>query len=298
MTTKNNVLLAGLIFFTTTAIAQVKKTITPVLNAGEQYIFRNSIITDIHEDGVRAINQNYSTSWFLRIIGKTDNGKLMIRATYLKLHQKTEQLFTHDVKGFNSDDFKQYVAGSTRDDLRMENERLRKLGEGMMGKTFTVYLNPGLDVDRVTGVDTLIESALQGMDEEDPGFLQAYSKTVKGTVNNEELKTIFRSLFAYVPDEPVGIGDKWTKEENHNIGPLQVEYIVKEEKEGNMDIAVSSASAINNDIQVSYSRKGTVIIDTKTGLPVQSSVKDDMKPRAGNFTRLVIKTVKNELHKK
>jgi hypothetical protein len=82
------------------------------------------------------------------------------------------------------------------------------------------------------------------------------------------------------------------------VGPLKVDYSVKSEEGDNMEIVVSSASAINNEIQASYSRKGTITVDTKTGLVVRSSVKDDMKPRAGNITRLVVKTVKNELEKK
>ncbi|MVT07962.1 DUF6263 family protein [Chitinophaga tropicalis] len=298
MTTKSTVLLTSLIFISAISSGQVKRTIIPALNPGEQYIFRNTAISDIHEDAVRTINQNFSTSWFLRVIGKTPEGKLMLKATYLKLNQRTEHLFTHDLTGFNSDDFKEFVMKSATDEIRVQNERLRKMGEGMLGKSFTVYINSDWRVDEVTGVDTLINNVLAGMGEEDPAFMQGFGKSMKGTVNNEEIRKVFDAALAYIPEEAVGVGDKWSKDENHQIGPLKVDYTVKSEEGNNMEIAVSSASAINNDIQVSYSRKGTITVDTKTGLLVSSSVKDDMKPRAGNFTRLVIKTVKNELQKK
>lgn len=297
MTIKSVVLSMGLIFVSIISYGQVKKTIIPALNPGEQYIFRNTAISDIHEDAVRTINQNFSTSWFLRVIGKTAGGKLMIKATYLKINQRTEHLFTHDLTGFNSDNFQEFVVKSTTDELHQQNDLLRKLGEGMLGKTFTVYINSDWQVDEVTGVDTLINNALASMGEEDPA-LQSFGKTARGTVNNEEIRKIFDAALSYIPEEAVGVGDKWSKDENHQVGPLKVDYSVKSEEGDNMEIVVSSASAINNDIQASYSRKGTITVDTKTGLVVRSSVKDDMKPRAGNITRLVVKTVKNEMQKK
>src|SRR5689334_16701283 len=113
MIKKSAVLLMSLIFYSTISSGQVKRTINPALNPGEQYIFKSTAISDIHEDGVRAINQTNSTSWFLRVIGKTADGKLMVKATYLKINQKTEHLFTHDITGFNSDDFKEFVIKST-----------------------------------------------------------------------------------------------------------------------------------------------------------------------------------------
>ncbi|SHN46119.1 DUF6263 family protein [Chitinophaga sp. CF418] len=297
MTTKSTVLLTGLIFFSAILSGQVKRTIIPVLTPGEQYVFRNTAISDIHEDGVRAINQNFSTSWFLRVIGKTAEGKLMIRATYLKINQRTEHLFTHDLTGFNSDDFNEFVVKSTSDELHTQNDQLRKLGEAILGKSFTVYINPDWRVEKVTGVDTLINVALESMGEDDPA-VKSFGKTTRVTVNNEEIRKIFDAAFSYIPEEEVGIGDKWIKDDNHHVGPLRVEYNVKAEEGNEMEIAVSSASAINNDIQASYSRKGTINVDIKTGLLVRSSVKDDMKPRAGNITRLVVRTVKNELQKK
>jgi len=297
MTTKSTVLLTGLIFFSSILSAQVKRAIAPVLNPGEQYILKNTTISDIHEDGVRAINQNFVTSWFLRVIGKTAEGKLMIRATYLKINNRTEHLFTHDLTGFNSDDFKEFVIKSVGDELHTQNDQLRKLGEGMLGKSFTVYINADWRVAEVTGVDTLINSALEGM-EEDPAAMQGFAKATRLTVNNEEIKKIFDGAFSYIPEEEVGVGDKWYKDDNHHVGALRAEYSVKSEEGNEMEIAVSSASVINNDIQASYSRKGTITVDTKTGLLLRSSVKDDMKPRAGNITRLVVRTVKNELQKK
>lgn len=298
MTTKSTVLLTGLIFFSSILTAQVKRAIIPVLAPGEQYIFRNNTISDIHEDGVRAINQNFSTSWFLRIIGKTAQGKLMIRATYMKINQRTEHLFTHDLTGFNSDDFKEFVVKSTNDELHRKNDQLRKLGEGMLGKSFTVYINSDWRVDEVTGVDTLVNIALDGMGEEDPAVAQSFGKSTRAIINNEEIRKIFDGAFSYIPEEEVGVGDKWYKDDNHHVGSLRVEYTVKSENGNETEIAVSSASAVNNDIQASYSRKGTITVDTKTGLLLSSSLKDDMKPRAGNITRLVVRTVKNEMQKK
>ncbi|PWV56363.1 DUF6263 family protein [Chitinophaga sp. S165] len=298
MIKKSAVLLMSLIFFSIISSGQVKRTINPVLNPGEQYIFKNTTISDIHEDGVRAINQNYSTSWFLRVIGKTAEGKLMVKATYLKINQKNEHLFTHDITGFNSDDFKEFVVKSTSGELHEQNDRLRKLNEGILGKSFNVYFNADWRVDKVTGVDTLVSIALDGMGEEDPAVIQSYGKTVRSTINNEEIAKIFDGAFSYVPEEEIGIGDKWNKDENHHVGPLRAEYVVKSEEGNEMEIAVSSAAVVNNEIQASYSRKGTITVDIKTGLLVKSSVKDDMKPRAGNITRLVIRTVKNEFQKK
>jgi hypothetical protein len=298
MTKKSAVLLMSLIFFSTMSYGQVKRTINPTLNPGEQYIFKNTAISDIHEDGVRAINQQFSTSWFLRIIGKTPEGKLMVKATYLKINQKTEHLFTHDVTGFNSDDFKEFVVKSTSSELHQQNDQLRKLSEGMLGKSFTVYFTADWRVDKVTGVDTLMDSALDGMEGEDPAVIQSYGKTARGMINNEEIGKVFDAAFSYIPQEEVGVGDKWSTDENHQVGPLRVEYAVKSEEGNEMEITVSSPSAVNNEIQASYSRKGTITVDIKTGLLLRSSVKDDMKPRAGNITRLVVKTVKNEFQKK
>ena len=298
MTTKSTVLLTGLIFFSLILTAQVKRAIIPALAPGEQYIFRNNTISDIHEDGVRAINQNFSTSWFLRVIGKTAQGKLMIRATYMKINQRTEHLFTRELTGFNSDDFKEFVVKSTNDELHRKNDQLRKLGEGMLGKSFTVYINSDWRVDEVTGVDTLVTTALDGMGEEDPAVAQSFGKSTRVVINNEEIRKIFDGAFSYIPEEEVGVGDKWYKDDSHHVGSLRIEYTVKSETANETEIAVSSASVVNNDIQASYSRKGTITVDTKTGLLLSSSVKDDMKPRAGNITRLVVRTVKNEMQKK
>jgi len=293
MTTKSALLLTGLIFFSTILSGQVKKTISPVFNSGDQYVLKNTTISDIHDDGVRTINQNFANSWFLRIIGKTADGDLMIRATYLKINQRTENLFSHDLTGFNSDDFKEFVAKSTTDELHHQNDQLRKLGEAMIGKSFTVYLTDDWKVDVITGVDTLIDEALAGMGEEDAAF----AKTTKASITNEEIGKIIGTAFTYIPDDAVGTGDKWSKDENHHVGALKVEYTVKAEEGSNMEITVSSPSVMNSEIQATYSRKGTYTVDTRTGLLVQSSVRDDMKPK-GELTRVVIKTIKNEVLKK
>jgi hypothetical protein len=298
MTTKSTVLLTGLIFISSILSAQVKRAIIPVLAPGEQYILKNTTISDIHEDGVRTINQNFSTSWVLRVVGKTAQGKLMIRATYMKINHRTEHLFTHDLTGFNSDDFKEFVVKSVGDELHTKNDQLRKLGEEMLGKSFTVYINSDWRVDEVTGVDSLVNIALDAMGEENPSAAQSFGKATRGTVNNEEIRKIFDGAFSYIPEEDVAVGDKWVKDDNHHVGPLRAEYVVKSEEGNEMEIAVSSATSINNDIQASYSRKGTIDVDIKTGLLLRSSVKDDMKPRAGNITRLVVRTVKNEMQKK
>lgn len=288
----------GLILFSTIVSGQAKRTITPVMNPGEQYIFKNTIISDIHEDGVRAINQHFSTSWFLRIVGRTADGELKIRATYLKINQRTEHLFTRDVTGFNSDDFKEFVAKSTSAELVQQNGLLRKLGEGMIGKSFTIYLNPDWTVYKVTGVDTLIETALDNLGDEDPALALSFGKTTRATINNEEIGRIFENAFAYVSDDEVGVGDKWTKDNHHHVGALRVDYTLKSATATELDIAVSSATFTNNDVQATYTRKGSIVLDPNTGLPLRTSIKDDMKGGAGNITRLVVRTTKNEFIKK
>lgn len=297
MTKKSVVLLTGLILLSTILTGQVKKTIIPTLHPGEQYIFRNTVIADIFEDNVRTIYQSNANSWFLRVIGKTADGGLMVRATYLKINQKSEHLFTKEATGFNSDDFKEFLVRSTNDELHSQNDKLRKLGEAMIGKSFTLYFDHHLQIEKVTGVDTLINTALDSMGE-DPEKIQAFEKSTRGAINNDEIRKSFENAFSYIPEEAVGVGDKWSKDENHNVGALRVDYAVKSDDGSNMEITVSSASAINNDIQMSYSRKGSITVDSKTGLLIQSSVKDDMKPRGGAITRLVVKTMKNELQKK
>ena len=158
MTTKSTVLLTSLIFISAISSGQVKRTIIPALNPGEQYIFRNTAISDIHEDAVRTINQNFSTSWFLRVIGKTPEGKLMLKATYLKLNQRTEHLFTHDLTGFNSDDFKEFVMKSATDEIRVQNERLRKMGVKTVMVTGDNHLTAKYIAEKA-GVDDFIAEA-------------------------------------------------------------------------------------------------------------------------------------------
>ncbi|MBW8683086.1 DUF6263 family protein [Chitinophaga rhizophila] len=298
MTRKTVVLLVGLISISTILTGQVKKTIIPVLHPGEQYIFRSTIISDIHEDGVKAINQSYSYSWFLRVIGKNAAGKNLIRATYLKINHKTEHLFTRESSGFNSDDFKEFVVKSLNDEQHKQNDRLRKLGEGMMGKSFTLYFDENMQINEVTGLDTLINIALAGMEEENTPAQQEFEKSTRGLINNEEVQKIFENAFAYVTEDAVGVGDKWSSNETHNVGPVRVEYVVKSEDGSNLDITASSTTVTNNDIQVAYSRKGTITVDSKTGMLVNATIKDDMKPRGGAISRLVIKTMKSELQKK
>ena len=302
MTTRISTLLFPALLLTAVATSQVKpakKDIKPTFTAGQQFEFKNTYSVDLLDAKTKTMHQEYTFTLLLDVAGKDPAGKTMIRAQYTKVSDRTEDLAKKETTGYNSEAPDEIIALSKTEALRNDNIRHRQFKEATLGKPFTIYFNESNGGFEVTGIDTLVERALQQVKGADAAYIAGFAEGIRSVFNNKELKDKLETAFSYLPGKPVGVGDGWSKNEVQEMGTLKVGYVIKSAQPDSIGILVLSTPAVNKEYGVSVVRKGNLVVDAKTGLLVRSAIREDATPIPGNTSQVsMITTVKNELRVK
>jgi hypothetical protein len=152
---------------------------------------------------------------------------------------------------------------------------------GIIGKKFTMKVSGDGKIQSITGVEEFINSIAEKMNagEQVKGIVLA---SLKGQFSEEKVKETFAPMFGIYPNKEIKPGDKWNN--TYILSSQAVEssndYTVKSFEGENAIIQLSSkmkpqADATNPNLaalKLSGTQSGTLTINTKTGLIVDSEL--------------------------
>ena len=170
-------------------------------------------------------------------VGEREAGGTSMDVTYQKLALRVHNLMLH--AEYDSDD-------SARG-------RLGPFGNvrGLVGKKFGVLVHPNGQVEKITGLDTL----LRNLDAENAGdpLSNATASYVQKAVSDTAIRAMLTESFHFYPGRPVRIGDEWS----------------------NVHRSVSSIGdlVLHNTYRLTNIKNGVAIIDVDATMVSDSSTK-------------------------
>lgn len=219
----------------------------------------------------------------------------------IKTKNKTTTGYLWEIKDIDKDG--NFIVSVTYDKVETE-----KSGEGanqespikddfMKGFSFEMTVTPKGKVKEVRGMDALIDKALantipvdSATGVEDP--IASQMKTMmKKQFNDKSMGSLMEQMTDFFPEGDVEVGDKWEKTvEVSSIVPMKINstYVVKDIKDDIAIIDVESKiepgkgeAIMGMEIKMDGTQKGTIEVNTKSGIIQKSTMDQDMSGSVG-----------------
>ena len=163
---------------------------------------------------------------------------------------------------------------------------VRKIFSGMLGRTFKVTINPNGNIEKVTGVEEIVNAMIEqipGSDEDKEKMKQKLQQSF----NPMQVKQTFAQLFNIYPNKPVKVGDSWNKDMDMGLGGMkskqQITFTVKDitsssiilNLKGDLKTLVAShqdSTNITPETHISGSETGIMTIDKISGLATSGDI--------------------------
>ena len=159
-----------------------------------------------------------------------------------------------------------------------------KMLNGMLGSSFMVVFSPDGSVISVTGMETIAEN-MSGAVANDGPIAAQMAVQVKQQFSETAMKNSFEQSFQIYPDHPVRAGNKWDKESamilNNMNTVFKTNYTLKNINRNMATVAVASniemSSGAGIEGKLAGTQTGTLIVDTRSGLPVSGNMSQNIK---------------------
>lgn len=151
----------------------------------------------------------------------------------------------------------------------------------LVGNGFSMLLSPEGEVLDLEGLDELYNDMLDALEISDDVLRSQLKTLFREQFGEEAMKQQFASITAYIPDEPVSVGDSWTQEtEVSALLPMivETEYSVRAVDDTTVTLDVVSTISANPDaglmdfdiVQIGYyvqgEQEGEIVVDRASGL--------------------------------
>jgi hypothetical protein len=185
----------------------------------------------------------------------------------------------------------------------------------LAGQQFTMALTRDGKVTEIRGVQEMLDAIVEKLDMPPGPTRDAMAKTIKEQFGETAMREQMQNLFAFYPDQPVGVGDSWTQTVRISMGfPMVLEntYALKSRNAGVATIAVETKLGSNPDakplemgtISIAYDLSGTqagdLTVDEATGWTTAAKLKQDitgdMTVAAGGNAQKVPLTIKSDVN--
>ena len=180
----------------------------------------------------------------------------------------------------------------------------------MIGKPFNVNVASDGSVNSVTGMDAIGDDMVKAATSGNPMGAQI-GASMKQQFSDEAMKGLFEQSLKIYPNNPVKQGDNWNIEQVVSQSGMnsvtKTKYTLKEIKNNIATVQVEStitmkpSPAAGMEGELSGTQTGTMLIDTKTGLPVSSdisqSIKGTVKAQGMDITQNISSKIKISIKK-
>lgn len=219
------------------------------------------------------------TTYYSMDVSGDEGGIKTIISSFERFKMKTS------VAGMNIDvDTDEEIKGDSSDLKTNPLGAINKMFGALKGQKFTMKVNPEGKITEVTGFENMAENMANslGLDKEEK---EEMMKGFKGQFNADEIKQNLERFWYIFPNKEVKVGDSWDKTtvmSGKMPGTYKSTYKVTE-IEGDM-VTLDEISKIQSKegeaISLTGEVKGTLVVDSKSGLVVTADQDMDMKASA------------------
>ena len=153
-----------------------------------------------------------------------------------------------------------------------------KLFSSIINQPFTVVFAPNGSVISVSGMEDIIKNMFGAV----PADAQVVEHQVRQMFSDEIMKNMFEQSSNFYPERPVNIGDSWnvdnTTTMNNMSFDIKSKYTLAEINDGLITLEVTGEVEMSMlETKISGTQSGKIIVDSKTGMPVESDIVQDIK---------------------
>jgi len=160
-----------------------------------------------------------------------------------------------------------------------------KIIRSLIGRSFTMSIATDGSVKSVSGIDAIIEEIKKSVAPDGEMGAQLSASEINQWYGESAIKGLFEQSLRIFPAGEVKTGDSWTVETNYGISnkksTVKSVYTLKEVKDDKAVIGVEATVNLEPDGgltgTLTGTQSGTVLVDTKTGIPVSSDLTLDIK---------------------
>jgi len=237
-------------------------TLSLDLQPGTSYPFSTEVKQKIDEEVLGqkiSLEQTMKTLYTVSVDSTDSQGNTSLTVTYNDMSVTVDNV--------SSDGDLGDISGA----LGSMGDEMNQLYDALEGRTFGVVLSPEGRVQSVSGMEDMIQAMKEWLSASGtPGADQIFDQ-VSGLFGDEFITQSWEYYFAYLPEEPVKIGDTWTA--NLSTGsqfPLNVAtvYTLESVTDGTARIGVKGTVTAGKDsalMEVSGLQLGFTFDGTETG---------------------------------
>ena len=250
------------------------------LQNGKTYEYKMAMDMDNEAQGQK-IKSVMSFDYDIAVVGDSAGVKTL-KATYK--HIDMDMTAPGGKMSFNSD--------KATDTANLQANPMAVMGKvfgAMVGKSFTLKVDPEGKVTSVSGLSEMADAMLNSIDLPEEAKPQV-RQTFDAQFNEDNMKQTFSQAFNIFPNKPVKVGDKWDKQLNMSgmVGTgadAKTTYTVKDISNEKVTLdALSNIEAAGNKIQQS----GTMEVARSTGLVTDAKLNQILNGQVSGKTTIKI----------
>lgn len=169
---------------------------------------------------------------------------------------------------------------------------LSKVFSGIVNKPFTMKVDQEGNIMEVTGFNKIVDGMVDSLDIAPEAKAQTQA-SMKDQFSDSYVKDQFAQIFNIFPNKEVKVGDKWEKSFNTS-GKQAAKYntvYTAKEIDGDFVTLVADtkiSSQEEDGTKITGKQTGNVIVDSRTGLVVNSEFDQDMEVTASGMKVSII----------
>jgi len=230
----------------------------------------------------------------------TNDMEMSLMGQQIPQRQEMTFNFTYEIQG--ADDEGLFLVRSTTDRLQSNSETMgqnmtfdsAEVGDrvppvfrplhAFIGSTVTMRVTPDGTVRSVDGLEELTQRMLDSIDMPNEQMNEQMRAQMEMTMGEDPLLENYKQVFRWYPDEPVMIGDSWTRSEKTYAGfPMESTMTLTLDRvedgiafisftgEVGAEDSVMDMGPVSMNMSLSGSQEGSLQMDVRSGMVTQMS---------------------------
>jgi len=270
-------LLAGLFLLPGLAIGSEPINLSFNLDKGAKYEYRIEMEQDLKQDAMGMnvpIKTEISTTFLMEVKDKTAQ-ETQIQFVYRELMQAISSVLIN----------MRYDSRKPAENQSEIGKVYGKMFDKLMDKPIMMTVAPDGSVKSVTGMEVIVEEMVQAVAADGPQAARMGAE-VRKQFGDAALKSMFERSLKIYPANAVRTGDSWHSEITLSLANMnaviKTKYTLKEVKKNMATVAAESDMMIDMaemgvEAKLAGTQTGTMVIDTRTGMPVKSDALGNVK---------------------
>ena len=258
----------------TVASAQIKLSFNP--EKGTKYDYYQETLSNVKQNVMGQeipVEMEISSKYLMEIMDKTPQE---IQAQFIC--QEIAYIISSPMMKMGYDSKNPIENPSDMDKL------FGKMLSGMLGSSIMMVFAPDGSVKSITGMDAIADSMTKAV-ATDGQIAAQMAAQVKQQFSEASMKNLFEQTFNIYPDNPIRTGNSWNKEsaimQNNMNTAIKTKYTLKNVSRNMATVTLKSNIEMNSSAgmegKLTGTQTGTIIVDTKTGLPVKGDMSQNIK---------------------